>query len=174
MSRCPRMDDTTFLTQRFGSLWQFTDSSRQYAVSQDGRLWRSGYAPSKTTTGHKDPLGFHSVSLSKGLEHRGRWYLHRLIYTVWVGVLTDDDDAIHLDKNKSNNAVSNLARIPHQETLDKAIIKGFKKQGVQNQARKDAISLLIKAGWSQEKVARAFEVSQPAISRYISQVKVED
>ena len=29
-------------------------------------------------------LGFHAVHLSKGLERSGRWYLHRLVYTVWI------------------------------------------------------------------------------------------
>jgi hypothetical protein len=167
------MDDTVFLTQRFGNLWQFTDSSKQYAVSQDGRLWRAGYAPNKTTTGHKDALGFHAVNLSKGLELRGRWYLHRLIYTVWVERL-DDDDVIHLDKNKSNNAVSNLSRVPHQATFDKVTQKGFKKKGLQNQARHEAIRLLLKANWSQEKIAEAFEVSQPAISSYVKRVKSKE
>jgi DNA-binding CsgD family transcriptional regulator len=163
------MNDTTFLTQRFSSLWRFTDSSKQYAVSQDGRLWRAGYAPNKTTTGHKDALGFHSVNLSKGLEHSGRWYLHRLVYEVWVEPLRDDD-VIHLDKNKSNNAVSNLSKIPHRQTLNKARQHDFKKPGLKNQSRLEAIRLLLKAGWSQKKIAEAFEISQPAISSYIKQV----
>ncbi len=168
------MDDTTFLTQRFSSLWRFTDSSKQYALSQDGRVWRAGYAPHKTTIGHKDTLGFHSVNLSKGLECRGRWYLHRLVYTVWVKQIPEGDDIIHRDGNKSNNTLSNLVLISHQETLDKAAKKGFKKQGLQNQARHEAITLLLKAGWSHQKISQAFELSQPAISNYLKRSKVED
>jgi hypothetical protein len=167
------MDDTTFLTQRFGSHWRFTDSLKNYAISQDGRLWRAGYAPNKTTTGYKDTLGFHSVNLSKGLERSGRWYLHRLVYEVWVEPL-GDNDVIHLDKNKSNNAVSNLSKIPHQQTLDKAMQHGFKKRGLQNQSRIEAITLLLESGWSQKKIAQAFEVSQPAISSYISKLKIDN
>ena len=165
------MDDTHFLTHRFGSLWRFSDSGKKYALSQDGRLWRASYAPHKITTGHKDKLGFHSVKLTKGLELRGRWYLHRLIYTVWVTPILEDDDVIHLDQNKSNNALGNLAIVPHSQTILKASSKGFGKQGLQNQVRAEAIEVLIEADWSHQKIAQAFEITQPAISEYISRLK---
>jgi HNH endonuclease len=165
------MDNTTFLSHRFGSLWRFSDSGKQYALSQDGRLWRASYAPHKTTTGHKDKLGFHSVNLSKGLEFHGRWYLHRLIYTVWVKPIPENADISHKDQNKSNNQLDNLIVISHAEILLKAAAKGFMKQGLQNQARADAISVLLEANWSHQKIAEAFEITQPAISGYISRHK---
>jgi hypothetical protein len=164
------MDDTSFLTQRFGSLWRFTDSAKQYAVSRDGRLWRANYASHKTTTGHKDTLGFHAVNLSKGLELSGRWYLHRLVYRVWLGTL-GDDDVIHKDGNRSHNSLDNLARVPHQQTLDHTIQKGFSKRGLQNQARFEAIEILLKAKWSQNKIAQAFEMTQVAVSAYASKIR---
>lgn len=154
------MQDTSFLSQRFGSQWRYTDSSRQYAVSQDGRMWRASYAPHKTTTGHKDALGFHAVNLSKGLELAGRWYLHRLVYTIWVKPLAQGYDVIHQDANKSNNAVHNLLCVEHVKTLERSTLK---KQAL-NQTRIEAIKVLLQHGWTQEKIAEAFEVSQPAIS----------
>jgi hypothetical protein len=167
------MDDTTFLEHRFGGLWKFTDSSRQYSISQDGRLWRAGYAPYKTTTGHKDKLGFHSVNLSKGFELWGRWYLHRLVYTVWIKPILETQDIIHQDGNKSNNALSNLITVAQSETVTKAMRKGFAKSGLQNNARAEAIAVLLEANWSQAKIAEAFEVSQPAISEYISRHRAD-
>ena len=164
------MDDTSFLTQRFGSQWRYTDSSMQYAVSQDGRLWRASYASHKTSSGHRDKLGFHAVHLSKGLERSGRWYLHRLVYTVWAEPL-ENNDVIHKDQNKSNNALNNLTRVPHQQTLSKSMQKGFAKKGLQNTSRYEAIELLLGAGWNQSKIAEACEISQAAVSSCIKKKK---
>jgi len=163
------MDSLDFLQRRFGANWRFTDNSKQYAVSNTGLLWRLSYAPHKTTTGFKTKQGFHSVGLSKGTTYRGKFYLHRLVYEIWASPIPEGFDVIHKDANKSNNHIRNLELMSHAKTLRYYSEQGRLKRGHQNTDRYQAMKTLNSLGWSQERIANAFELSQAAISQYLTE-----
>ncbi len=162
------MMDTLFLSSRFGSQWNFTDETELYAVSLDGRFWRSSYAPKKTSTGYIDAQGFHTVGLSKGLSYSGKHMLHRLIYQVWVSDIPEGHDVRHKDKDKSNNALENLELISHADNLAIASQEGRLQRGPLIPERFEAVKTLYDLGWTQEKLAKAFSVSQSAIAQYLT------
>ncbi|MCA9835491.1 MAG: HNH endonuclease [Trueperaceae bacterium] len=161
------MADTSFLSSRFGGTWKFTDLSEHYAISSDGRVWRSSYAPKKTTTGYKDKNGFHYVGLSKGLKYAGKQLLHRLVFQVWVSEIPSGHDVIHLDGDKSNNALENLQLISHADLLALQSRQGRLFRGPHSSERLEAIQVLQKLGWTQEKIAKAFGISQSAVAQYL-------
>ena len=75
-----------------------------YAVSNFGRVRHVAFTRMKKLTPDKD--GYMQVRLSKN-NHAKTHRVHRLVLTAFVGASMDE--AMHLDHNKTNNCLSNLA-----------------------------------------------------------------
>lgn len=156
----------TDLQRRFSSEWKFTEANGLYAVSKDGRLWRRKYKPDTTTLGSINKItGFHQVMLSKGIEKTGPTMLHRLIWETWNGPIPEGYTIKHSDNDKSNNALNNLELTASTEPQVRTIRAASPSQ------REKAIAILSEEGWTQQEIAMAFGVSQPAISITLSNLQ---
>lgn len=49
-------------------------------------------------------------------------YIHRLVYTTYIGSIPSDMEVNHIDHNKSDNSMDNLELVTHSENLKKAVL----------------------------------------------------
>lgn len=61
--------------------------------------------------------GYLQVGLSKNGQ-RKRFYIHRLVWTTFKGKIPEGYEIHHLDNDKSNNDVSNLALVTRAENME--------------------------------------------------------
>jgi hypothetical protein len=135
-------------------------------VNQDGSLVvrvsdDKIYAVSKSKNGY-----LKSITTYNG--GRKTWLVHRLVALAWVENPNGFKVVNHKDGIKTNNHKDNLEWVTHQENclharrtglLDKAIFNQTKH--LRNQMVKD----LIKLGYTQHTIARAFGMHQANVSR---------
>lgn len=95
-------------------LLPFASRYRSYYVSKEGQIMNDlGVLLTPTQVAN----GYWRVSLGQN----GRYFVHRLVAIAWLGDKTAEGlEVDHIDGNKSNNALSNLQWITHQENCAKA------------------------------------------------------
>lgn len=105
------------------------DGHPKYRVGDDGTVWswrkkRKEWKllrPGTTRTGYK-----HVGLRTDGRRHRG--YVHRIILQTFVGPCPDGMECRHLDGDKSNNRLENLAWGTKSENVRDAIRHGTWKR----------------------------------------------
>ena len=108
---------------------------RFYEVSEYGevrrtqnRRWRK---KGTAVTLNRDRFGYHRVQLydSKNRQ-RLTFAVHRLVMQVFVGACPDGYEVNHIDGDKTNNHVSNLEYVTHQENIQHSFKKLKRMQRV--------------------------------------------
>lgn len=142
-----------------------------YSVDEQGNVFREGREePIKHSLTRK---GYATVNLSmKGKSMRVT--VHRLVLEAFVGKRTEGMHGSHLDGNKLNNSISNLAWVtPHENEAHKAL-HGTKALGERNGAHKlseEQIRIIRAAKakgpreWGAKRLAEMFGVDPSTISR---------
>ena len=95
-------------------------------VTEDGQVWASKIG--KFLKPYSNGLGYQAVKLRGEKSKRHQKYVHRLVAEAYLGNV-EGMDINHKDGNKSNNHVSNLEIVTHQDNLlhafDNQLLKGF-------------------------------------------------
>lgn len=126
-------------------------------------------------------MGYSFIALKNKDGVRKNYSIHRLVYEAWGGELDPKLWINHKDGVKSNNHISNLELVtPSYNHIHAYKVLGKKtndairfNNGALSKLKWEAIIFLRKYGWSQRKIADVFEISQAAISQYLSNLQKE-
>jgi 5-methylcytosine-specific restriction endonuclease McrA len=158
----------------------------RYEVSNEGeayslaRLDNSGrIVRGRTLKLHPTQTGYLQVGLSK--EGRVRqFYIHRLVATAFIGPCPPGHEVCHLDGDKTNNSVSNLAYGTHAENQQQMISHGKSQRGVKQSFTKltvsdiEQIMSLLENGEMPADIAAQYSISRTALSRITNGVSFLD
>jgi len=91
-----------------------------YELSQEGLIFKVNKSGIKKTT--KSKYGYHFISYSGKT-----FFIHRLVWETFVGIIPKGLQINHIDGNKSNNSLSNLELVTPAENIHHAYRMGLKK-----------------------------------------------
>lgn len=100
------------------------DYQGKYQVSNLGRIKSLNYNKTKKEKiliEVENGKGYKTVLLSKNGK-KIRFYVHRLVYTAFVGVITDGYQIDHINNNKTDNRLQNLQLLTSSENNKKRYI----------------------------------------------------
>lgn len=115
-----------------------------------------------------DSNGYRRISLMNDKGKRTGVDIHRLVISAWIGPIPKGMWINHKNGDKADNRVENLEITTPSENHRHAFKVLKRVASNSNPMRKRAIDILIANGFSQMDLARAFCVSQPAISQMIA------
>ena len=95
----------------YKGIYQVSDAGN--VRSLDRTLGDGRYVSGKRLTLVENGYGYYQV----GLSHKGvtkKYYIHRLVYSTFVGEIANGNDINHIDHNKGNNTTKNIESITHQ------------------------------------------------------------
>lgn len=76
-----------------------------YAATEDGQIW--SYRSNKFLKQTLDPYGYYKVSFSINNQIK-TYFVHRLIALTYIPNLENKETVDHIDRNRTNNNISNL------------------------------------------------------------------
>ena len=86
-----------------------------YSITDDGRVW--SHISNKWMKTISDKRGYHRIRLSK--DGKAKTFLvHRLVWTSFNGTIPEGKEINHKDEDKTNNNLSNLELVTHQENCN--------------------------------------------------------
>ena len=136
------------------------------------RLWENATCVKPGT----DRDGYHIICLCHG-GHKRTVRVHAMVLTTFVGPCPDGMVCRHLDGNRNNNCISNLAWGTPLENSQDMILHGTSNKGDKHGMVKltDADVLAIRtraaSGESQTSIAKDFPVTQSSISLIVRRKK---
>jgi hypothetical protein len=153
-----------------------------YGVSADGRAWcrlRRGRLPRgcisrlgdtwRELKQVRDPDGYLQISVVRdGRVTTPR--VHRMVLIAFVGPRPEDEECRHLDGNRANNRLENLAWGTRKENAGDKWVHGTMAYGerspnaILTDEEVRQVRRLLTQGKTQERVAQQLGVSEPAIS----------
>lgn len=96
-----------------------------YEFYEDGTVWRTAHRTingtklsRKQIIPYKAKNRYFVVSLHDTKGKRKQMYLHRLIYTAFLGEIPKGNEIDHIDGDRSNNNVSNLRLCSHKSNCN--------------------------------------------------------
>ncbi len=90
----------------------------------------------------KEKNGYLTVILVDDCGEKHKWYVHRLLYTVFIGEIKKGYEIDHIDGDRTNNNLDNLRMITHRENANTATAKQrFKKSNARDQGKYDRLRL---------------------------------
>lgn len=145
----------------------------RYEVYEDGRVWSLARQNWKKVT--VGPSGYLRLMMYVNNKNT-RVDLHRLLYRLFVGDIPGGLCVNHKDGNKLNNSLENLELLTPRENTQHAWRLGLcgARRGVKvpwsKLSESDVLCIrnLYESGWSQRKLARRFNVTQPAVHKVVS------
>lgn len=106
------------------------DGYSHYEIYKDGTIIRKehtngrGIHLSRAKLSHtKDRSGYVTVSLVNDLGKSTKWYVHRLLWTAFVGEIGIRMEIDHIDGNRSNNSLDNLRIVTSKENSNTEITR---------------------------------------------------
>lgn len=138
-----------------------------FKISKDGRIInKRGYLLSPYYAS-----GYIMIKLKGSDEIRKTKLIHRLVWETYKGEIPKGMWVNHIDGSKSNNSLDNLEcttpshnHCPARDVLKRRYCRGKEVAGGKlSEEAVSAIKELHKLGWSQHKIAAAFQVRQPSI-----------
>jgi hypothetical protein len=156
-----------------------------YGFTPDSRFW-SCLTPGKRSgrnrgqwhqlRGIKNRQGYLKGSVIDRSGRRHNIFLHRMILEAFVGPCPEGMECLHLDNNKTNNAISNLRWGSHQQNMDDASRDGvlhnrnhYSGTGHPFAKLKEedipTIMHLSRIGWSDSMIASRYGISREGIRR---------
>lgn len=151
-------------------------------IDQNGNVYTKNHKLIATFSNN----GYQTVSIKPDNKKRQSILVHRLMALTF---LSPNNDPLpsnvwvnHKDGNKQNNKLSNLELTTPRENHIHArdVLKRRYVRGVENGMSKltneaaEAIRQLFNLGWSQHKLSRAFQVTQPAICNIINNLSFKN
>lgn len=138
-----------------------------YSVTRDGRVWsnrlRKGWL-----TPNVDKNGYHRIHMIGDSGKRKGVYAHQIVALVYIPNPENKLEVNHLDHNKSNNCVENLAWCTHRENIQHDWANGKRRPNYSGQ--KYSISLIKRirrmfnsGKYTQMEISRMFSIPQPTI-----------
>ena len=100
---------------------------RKYAVDEDGTVWSLNYKRTGKTRALKAALNSHGyllVNLSKNGKVKMK-SVHRLVAEAYLPNYSEDLQVDHIDNVRSNNCLSNLRMVTHQQNSFNTNAKGY-------------------------------------------------
>lgn len=149
--------------------WKVCTAHPDYEISDRGRI-RHG---SKIMKMYVPANGY----LATSLPYKGKrrpFYIHQLVMSAFVGEPPSGIEIRHIDGNKLNNKLENLAYCTHTENMADKNIHGTHNKGERNGRAKltsdQVIDIRIKSvnGWNHEVLSHDFNVSLAAISSIVN------
>lgn len=150
-----------------------------YEISDQGRVRRiagggHGTQPGRILNPKPDKYGYIRVRLSRN-GHERDYAAHRLVLLAFVGEPPIGcTDTRHLDDNKTNNRLSNLAWGTRSENEQDKVIYGKANRGVRHGMSKLTpeqvweIRRLATQGLTQLEIGERFGIHQMTVSRIVS------
>lgn len=140
-----------------------------YTIYEDGSIesYKRSNTPKKLTP-YIDRVGYMSIALN---THE-KWFIHRLVATLFIDNPKNLPCVNHIDGNKQNNHYTNLEWCTHAENSKHAYDKGLLKidesriDYFKDDTRVKALRILAKE-FNQYELAVIFRVSQVCISKNI-------
>ena len=108
-----KIGDNIFRRKKITSEYDIQMPSEKY-VEIDGLIYR-------ILKILENKCGYKFVKLTNDSGKR-TLYMHRLVYTTYVGSIPSNMEVNHIDHNKSDNCVVNLELVTHSENMRKAVL----------------------------------------------------
>lgn len=83
---------------------------------ETGQIW--SYVSNRFVNGWRDSKGYQRINLWDDNSIKQQWKVHRLIWTIMNGEIPEGMQINHLDENKTNNSISNLALVTPKENVN--------------------------------------------------------
>lgn len=83
-----------------------------YYVNKDGDIFSK---TKRELAGSTNSLGYKQLFTYEGGRFVKAYLVHRLVFEAFVGPIADGFEIDHIDRNKKNNALSNLRMVTHQQ-----------------------------------------------------------
>lgn len=124
---------------------------KHYNIYSDGTIIRKKHTNTNGTHLAKTKLkptkeknGYISVVLVNDSGEHVKWYLHRLLYTVFVGEIKNGYEIDHIDGNRANNNLINLRMMTHRDNTNTATAKErYKRANAREQGKYDKLRLML-------------------------------
>ena len=124
-----------------------------YEIYADGRIIRAErvskngkYMKRKVIAHTVAKNGYRTVRLADREGNHRQFYVHRLIYTVFVGEI-EGYEIDHIDGNRSNNNLNNLRAVTHTENCKNPIsIEKYKKANALSNGKFDRNRMMMARG----------------------------
>jgi hypothetical protein len=120
--------------------------------------------PATQTKGYKQVRLFNKELFSKQGE---LYYVHRLVYTHFIGDIPSDMTVDHIDNNSTNNHVSNLQLLTQEENRNKNSVAKF---GSTLRSKTKELQEDYKLLGSYDKVAKKWNVTTTLVWRLINEL----
>ena len=158
--------------------WKPLARNPNYEVSTTGRVrekarpvfnrGRIHSKPPRNIEPFIDPEGYAFVVLRKPMGTGAeKIFVHRLVLEVWVGQCPEDMTVDHIDRVRTNNALSNLRYATKAEQTENRDLSGISGERSRfsklTQADVDEIRKMIKIGFEDGVIASRFNMSAGAI-----------
>lgn len=90
----------------------------------------------------KEKNGYLTVILVDDNGEKHKWYVHRLLYNVFVGKIKIGYEVDHIDGDRTNNHLDNLRMITHRENANTETAKQrYKRANARDQGKYDRLRL---------------------------------
>ena len=158
--------------------WKPLSRNPNYEISTEGRVrekarpvfnrGRIHSKPPRNIEPFIDQEGYAFVVLRKPMGTGAeKIFVHRLVMEVWVGQCPEDMTVDHIDRVRTNNALSNLRYATKAEQTENRDLSGISGERSRfsklTQADVDEIRKMIKIGFEDGVIASRFNMSAGAI-----------
>lgn len=117
--------------------------------------------------------GYKAIKLKNDEGFLRAYLIHRLVYQAFIGDIPDKMQINHKNGDKTDNNLLNLELVTPSENLKHAyrVLECNRAKGLTCYLAKlsleqiEMIKTLLKAGYSQRRIAESFQVSQPNVNR---------
>ena len=99
----------------------------RYAVDEDGSVWSKNYNKTgkmKKMKGGINRYGYPYVIIRKDGKQKGKT-VHRLVAQAYLPDYCEELSVDHIDRDKTNNNLSNLRMVTHQKNTFNTKAKGY-------------------------------------------------
>lgn len=146
----------------------------KYLISDFGNVMSLCCRKRRLLRPHKDKRGYYRVSIWLG-NRKLDGVVHNLVLQAFVGPMPKGMiGGGHLDGSRTNNCLSNLKWVTHQENMDHRRLHGTHPSGELNANAKlknkdmGKIFEMARAGVPRRDIAKWFKINESAINRIIS------
>ena len=86
-----------------------------FGANKDGQIYNK--KTKKVSIGLKKSSGYMGITLQQIGFKKKNYYIHRLVYECFHGLIPDKMQINHIDSNKQNNCIDNLEVTTHSENM---------------------------------------------------------
>ena len=125
---------------------------KHYNIYPDGKIIRRKHTSpiGRTHLSRKklhqtmEKNGYLTVILVDDNGEKHKWYVHRLIYTVFVGKIKIGYEIDHINGDRTNNSLDNLRQLNHRDNVNTiTAIENYKRANAREQGKYDKLRLML-------------------------------